>query len=103
VDEGTQLIIKPFVTMPLASNGRPARWNDLEYFRQVTGARTITDALKHSIGEVANRLRDSESNGSKMKALLMSDFVGCATGPSDLSENYKQVLDAERADKHGLD
>ena len=76
---------------------------DLEYIRQVTGARTITDALKHSIGEVANRLRDSESNGSKMKALLMSDFVGCTTGPRNLSENYKQVLDAEWADKHGLD
>lgn len=32
VDEGRQLVVEPFVEMPLASNGRPARWNDLEFF-----------------------------------------------------------------------
>lgn len=27
---------------------------------------------------------------SRMKALLESDFIGCAEGPVDLSENYKR-------------
>lgn len=75
---------------------------ELEFIRRTTGATTITDALKYSISEVASRLRESESNGSKMKALLMSDFVGCASGPADLSENYKERLDADWATKHGI-
>lgn len=75
---------------------------DLEFIRQVTGASTVTDALKYSISEVANRLRQSRSEGSKMKALLMSGFVGCATGPTDLSENYKELLDAEWSRKHDI-
>ena len=32
VEEGLQLIVEPYVEMPLASNGRPARWNDLEFY-----------------------------------------------------------------------
>lgn len=30
--------------------------------------------------------------GDKLKALLSSDFIGCAAGPDDLADQYKDYL-----------
>lgn len=43
-----------------------------------------------------------DQTGAKMKALLESDFIGCAEGPEDLSENYKDYLYNGLKEKHGI-
>ena len=37
----------------------------------------------------------------RLDALLSSDFVGCAEGPEDLADRYKQYLAQDLEDKHG--
>lgn len=38
----------------------------------------------------------------RLDALLSSDFIGCAEGPTDLSTNYKQRLAESLETKHGV-
>ena len=77
---------------------------DLELIRRETGASSISDALKYSLHEVAERLRsEARTSGLVMRAFLDSDYVGHASGPEEtLSEDYKAFLDADLRNKHDL-
>ena len=63
--------------------------HNLELIQEVKGFKTVTDALKYSLQEVANNL-DSTKPGDKMKALLNSNFVGSFEGNENVSVNYKK-------------
>lgn len=39
----------------------------------------------------------------KIEQLLSSEFVGCAEGPADLSDNYKQFQSKTLNEKHSID
>ncbi|WP_334168709.1 hypothetical protein [Methylobacter sp.] len=75
---------------------------NLEFIKQVTGE-NVTQIIKDLLEERAQQLRQQNKPGSKLKALLESDFVGCAEGPEDLSANYKDYLYQGLKEKHGLD
>ena len=62
---------------------------------------STTDVLKQAI-DVLYEQRKMQ-NRSKLQQLLQSDFIGCAEGPEDLSERYKDYLTEGWAEKHGLD
>jgi len=51
---------------------------------------TTTEIIKEAI-TVLYRQKLVHPQGS-IRALLASDFIACAEGPEDLSENYKQEL-----------
>ena len=69
--------------------------------------RQLQSSLRIGASEVVKRALDllhkeqCQGHGAKTKALLASDFVGCAEGPEDLSSRYKQHLAQALADKHG--
>lgn len=69
--------------------------------------RQLQSSLRIGASEVVKRALDllhkeqCEGQGAKTKALLASDFVGCAEGPDDLSSRYKQHLAQALEDKHG--
>ena len=69
--------------------------------------RQLQSSLRVSASEIVKRGLDllhkeqCEGVGAKTKALLASDFVGCAEGPEDLSGRYKQHLARALEDKHG--
>jgi hypothetical protein len=75
---------------------------NLEFIKEVTGE-NITWIIKDLLEERARQLRQKNKPGSKFKALLESDFVGCAEGPEDLSVNYKEYIYQGLKEKHGLD
>lgn len=74
---------------------------DLLFIQEQTGE-TVTRIIKELLAEKAESLRQKTRTGAKMKALLESDFVGCAEGPEDLSENYKDYLYNGLKEKHGI-
>ena len=77
---------------------------DLELIRRELGTASLTEALKYSLREVAARLRGEAAPENRvMQTFLDSDYVGCAMGPEDLSENYKGLPEADLRAKHGLD
>ena len=55
---------------------------NLEFIKQVTGE-NVTRIIKDLLEERARQLRQRNKSGAKLKALLESDFVGCAEGPED--------------------
>ena len=69
--------------------------------------RQLQSSLRIGASEVVKRALDllhkeqCEGHSAKTKALLASDFVGCADGPDDLSSRYKQHLAQALEDKHG--
>ena len=75
---------------------------NLEFIKQVTGE-SVTRIIKDLLEERARQLRQKNKPGSKFKALLESDFVGCAEGPEDLSTNYKEYIYQGLKEKHGID
>jgi hypothetical protein len=75
---------------------------NLEFIKQVTGE-NVTRIIKDLLEERARQLRQKNKPGSKFKALLESDFVGCAEGPEDLSTNYKEYIYQGLKEKHGID
>lgn len=75
---------------------------DLLFIKEKTGE-TVTQIIKELLTEKAESLRIEHKPGSKMQALLQSDFVGCAEGPEDLSTNYKEYFYQGIKEKHGLD
>ena len=75
---------------------------NLEFIKEVTGE-NVTRIIKDLLEERARQLRQKNKPGSKMKALLESDFVGCAEGPEDLSTNYKEYIYQGLKEKHGID
>ena len=72
-----------------------------------TKLRQLQSSLRIGTSEVVKRALDllhkeqCEGKGAKTKAMLASDFVGCAEGPEDLSSRYKQHLAQVLEDKHG--
>lgn len=76
---------------------------DLELVRSRTAARSVTEALKYSLHEVAGRLRGEEAPGRAMAAFLASDYIACAVGPEDVSDRYKDVLESGWGAKHAPD
>ena len=75
---------------------------DLLFIKEQTGE-TVSQIIKELLTEKAEKLRIKRKPGSKMQALLQSDFVGCAEGPEDLSTNYKEYFYQGIKEKHGLD
>ena len=75
---------------------------NLEYIKQATGE-SVTQIIKDLLDKRAKELKQNSKAGSKFKALLESDFVGCAEGSEDLSVNYKDYLYQGLKEKHGLD
>jgi len=75
----------------------------LEIIQKAKGFKTVTDVLKYSLQEVASHLGQQGKPGDKMKALLESDFIGCAEGPEDLSVNYKEYIYQGLKDKYDID
>ena len=69
--------------------------------------RQLQSSLRINASEVVKLALDllhkeqCEGMGAKTKALLASDFVGCAEGPENLSSRYKQQLTQALEDKHG--
>ena len=70
---------------------------------------TSASCSRHCVGtsEVVKQALDLlhkeqyEGQGAKTKALLASDFVGCADGAEDLSSRYKRHLTQALEEKHG--
>jgi hypothetical protein len=60
-----------------------------------------TQVIKQAIDLLYEQTKPSPE--VKLKALLESDFIGCAEGSVDLSENYKQYLTEALPEKHGSD
>lgn len=75
---------------------------DLQFIKEQTGE-TVSGIIKELLADKAEELRQKHQPGSKMKALLESDFVGCGEGPEDLSVNYKNYFYQGLKEKHGLD
>ena len=75
---------------------------NLLFIKEKTGE-TVTQIIKELLTEKAQALKDKQKPGSKMQALLKSDFVGCAEGPEDLSTNYKEYFYQGIKEKHDLD
>ena len=74
---------------------------DLLFIKEKTGD-TVTQIIKELLTAKADALRMKHQPGSKMQALLQSDFMGCAEGPEDLSVNYKEYYYQGIKEKHGL-
>jgi len=74
---------------------------DLLFIKEQTGE-TVTQIIKELVAERADVLRKQRGSGNKMQVLLQSDFVGCAEGPEDLSEKYKDYLHKGWKEKHGV-
>ena len=75
--------------------------------RRAAKLHQLQSSLRVSASEVVKRALDvlhkeqCEGEGAKTKALLSSNFVGCADGPEDLSSRYKQHFTQALEDKHG--
>lgn len=72
---------------------------NLQFIQQTTGE-TVTQIIKILLQERAERLREKNKPGAKLKALLDSDFVGCGEGPEDGSINYKKYVADYLDDKY---
>ncbi len=64
---------------------------NLLFIKEKTGE-TVTRIIKELLSEKAETLKSKHKPGSKMQALLKSDFVSCAEGPEDGSTNYKHYI-----------
>ena len=72
----------------------------LEALKQLNH-QTTSEIVKEAIDVLyrQKRVHPLHSQNS-IRALLESDFIGCAKGPKDLSENYKSYLDEPLNEKH---
>ena len=70
--------------------------------------RQLQSLTRLSASEIVKRAIDllyrhqSRRSRDKLKALLSSDFVGCAEGPADLASQCKRYLIRDLEGKHGL-
>jgi hypothetical protein len=62
---------------------------------------TTTEVVKDAIDYYYNVKQTNKK--STIKQLLKSDFIACADGPDDLSENYKSYMLESQANKYDLD
>ena len=69
----------------------------LEHIRRVTGA-TTTQVVRESIELYYEAVRNSAAGPRKV--LEQTGFLGCGSGPSNLSQSYKQLLADGLAGKH---
>jgi len=72
----------------------------LEYLKKEYQQSTA-EVIQQAIDALYEKAHSQQTD--KLKALLESDFVGCAEGSEDLSSDYKQFLAKSWAAKHGLD
>jgi len=66
---------------------------------QASTGLSASDVLKHALDLMHER--QLARTGERLDALLSSDFIGCADGPSDLADEYKHYLAHGLASKHG--
>ena len=59
---------------------------------------SVSDTVKQAIDLMYDQ-RTTEPK-KKLRALLASNFIGCAQGPEDLSINYKTYLAQDLKEKH---
>ena len=59
---------------------------------------SVSDVVKQAIDLMYDQ-RTTEPK-KKLRALLASNFIGCAQGPEDLSQNYKTYLARDLKEKH---
>lgn len=66
---------------------------DLQFLRDVLGAKSITEVLKYSLQQVAQDFRDKARAKRQKQLWKESGLIGCIEdGPEDLSVNYKKYL-----------
>ena len=74
------------------------RTEKLKQLQSLTG-RSASDVLKRALdllyAQQTSHARD------RLDALLSSDFIGCADGPEDLADRYKDYLTRDLNAKHG--
>ncbi|TQV84295.1 hypothetical protein FKG94_06465 [Exilibacterium tricleocarpae] len=68
----------------------------LEALKQMDGV-SVTAVVVEAIDLLYEK---KVNKAKKMKDFLASDFIGCAEGAEDLSENYKDYLDQTLSNKH---
>ncbi len=66
---------------------------------QTSSGRSASDLLKLAIDCLHDQQR--QSHCETIENLMSSEFIGCAGGPEDLSESYKQRLADDLNNKHG--
>ena len=64
---------------------------------QITTTQVVKRALDHYFQHQKSKKQ------LKIEKLLISDFIGCAEGPADLSDNYKQKQSEALIEKHDID
>lgn len=74
------------------------RTEKLKQLQSLTG-QSASDVLKRAIDLMYAR-QAARARG-RLDALLSSDFVGCAEGPEDLADQYKDYLTRDCNAKHG--
>ncbi len=75
-----------------------ARTEKLKQLQSLTG-QSASDVLKRALDLLyARQVSDTRD---KLDALLSSDFIGCADGPEDLADHYKDYLTRDLNAKHG--
>lgn len=72
----------------------------LESLKQ-TEHMTTTQVVKQALDYYFEHKKLKHKSG--IQQLLDSNFIGCAEGPEDLSENYKEYLAQSLEQKHGID
>ncbi|MGK7930897.1 MAG: hypothetical protein AB4041_05620 [Microcystaceae cyanobacterium] len=58
----------------------------------------VETLLNHAINQQYEQLQPSKPNS--LEILRNSGFIGCSTGDSDLSSNYKAILAKEWSEKY---
>ncbi|MGA8262622.1 MAG: hypothetical protein WB783_20630 [Arenicellales bacterium] len=74
------------------------RSRKLGYLKRITGA-GVSDILKLAIDVYYDQMK--QTRGDPAALLRQSGFVGCGSGPADLSERYKEELAQMIGTKHG--
>jgi len=72
----------------------------LEHLRQLNQS-SISDVIKQAID--ALYAKHTQAAEEDVKRLLNSDFIGCASGPENLSSEYKSHIGNSLGSKHGID
>lgn len=74
------------------------RTEKLRQLQSLTG-QSASDVLKRALDLMY--ARQVTHAREKLDALLSSDFIGCADGPEDLADHYKDYLTRDLNAKHG--
>lgn len=77
-------------------SARTEKLKELQLRTHLSASEIVKRAIDLLHRQQANQYRE------RLDALLSSDFIGCAEGPTDLSSNYKQRLAESLETKHGV-